>query len=80
MKKGLTPHLIQDDGVGDLAVEPLRDGDVTLWRVNGGGRGRAHDLSSEGAQDVDFLGAHLLRQDDDATVALHGSCQGQTNA
>ncbi len=73
-------YLIQDDRVGDLAVEPLSDGDVTLGRVEGGGRGRADDLGSEGAQDVDLLGAHLLRQDDDATVPLHGGCQGQANA
>ena len=73
-------HLIQDDRVGDLAVEPLSHRDVRFWRVESCRRGRANNFCSEGPQNVNLLGAHFLRQDDDAAVALDGGGQGQADA
>ena len=73
-------NLIQNDGIRQLTVQPLRDRDVGLGRVEGCRRGSSHNFGSKGSQDIHFLGAHLLRQDDDATVPLHGGSKSQPDA
>ena len=45
----------------------------------GGLGGSADDLSAQGLEDVNLLLAHLLREGDDAPVALDGGGEGQTN-
>ena len=64
------PVLVQDDGVGDLGQEPLRHRDVGLGGVPAGGGRRPHDLRPQRPQCRHLLVGHLLREHDDAAVAL----------
>ena len=73
-------HLIENDGVGYLVAEALRHRDVALGGVEVGRRRRPHDLGAERPQRVHLLRRHLLREHDDAAVALHRGRQGQADA
>lgn len=72
-------HLIENDAAGNLPLQPLSNGNVTLGMVPGD-VGRTHDLGPEGLEHVNFLVGHLLGHDDDATVAARGGGHGQADS
>ena len=74
-----TLYLVEDDRVGYLLSESLRRGEVALGGVVLDD-GRPHDLGPERPQSEDLLRRHVLRQHDDAAVALHGRRDGHADS
>ena len=52
---------------------------MRLRRIEGSGGRSPDNLGAKSLQSVDLLGAHLFREDDDATVALDDGRKSQTN-
>src|SRR4051812_37094592 len=73
-------ELVEDVGVRDLPIEPLRDSKVGFRRIVRGSRRRADDLSSKGLQHQLLLSTHLFWHRDDEPVALDGGREGKANA
>ena len=72
--------LIENVRIGNLHFQSMGDADVRFRRIERRARRRTDDLGAQRAENVDLFLAHLLGHDDDASIVLHGTRQGETNA
>ena len=80
LRVGQVGELVGPPGAGNLAGQAVGHAVVALGRIGCHVGRRDDDLGAVGLQQADLLAAHLVRQDEDAAIALDGGRHRQADA